>query len=312
MPRDVRHHWTIAEISLSVLVFFILLLFTYAIFVRAPYSGFHYDPTDGKILAIYAQGDQTPRLQEGDTLVRIGDVSWEEFHQDGRQAFFENVKTGENVDIVIRHDDQELTIPWKFAGFNRAEFNWRFFNIWWLPYVYWIFGTLTLLFMRPRDTLRWLLIAANYFTGLFLIFGSLSGWHLWESSILLHAITWLILPVYLHLHWLFPKPLFKIPKWIPAVFYTVCFLFTLAEIFQILPRSMYALVFLLALLGSVVLQVIRFFKQPEQRREVSLLGISLALVIIPFIVLLISGASSEIAYLTFLALPLYRMKNSPS
>src|SRR5687768_2923839 len=185
MQKDLRQRWNIAEISLSALVLFILLFFTYGLFVRAIYPGFRYIPADGQIFTIFVESAQTPTLQKNDRLVRVGDVLWTEYQNDGRVDLFEGLKDGDIVDIVVLRNNQELTIPWKISGFNREDFIWRFFNIWWLPYVYWVFGSITLLFMRPRDTLRSLLIAANYLTGLFLMFGSLSTWHIWESSILL-------------------------------------------------------------------------------------------------------------------------------
>lgn len=303
MQKDLRQRWNITEISLSALVFLILLFFTYGIFARALYVGFRYIPTDGQILRIFVQGNQTPTLMENDVLIRVEDILWTEFYNDSRVDLFEGLKAGDIVEIVVMRNNEEVTIPWKISGFNQQEFSWRFLNIWWLPYIFWIFGSITLLFMRPRDILRLLLIAANYLTGLFLIFGSLSAWHLWESSILLHATAWLILPVYLHLHWIFPKPLYHLPKWIATVFYAVCISFALAELIQALPKSLYALAFLLAIIGSATLQILHFIKRPDQRREVGLLAISIGLVIIPFIAYLINGISSNIAYLMFLTLP---------
>jgi signal transduction histidine kinase len=303
MQKDHSQRWNIAEIALSALVLFILLFFTYGIFVRALYAGFRYIPTDGLILTIFVESHQTPTLQKNDMLIRVGDVLWTEYKKDGRVDLFKGVKTGDIVDIVVMRNNQELIIPWKIPGFNQEEFTWRFFNIWWLPYFYWTFGTITLLFMRPRDTIRSLLIAANYLTGLFLIFGSLSAWHIWESSILLHATAWLILPVYLHLHWIFPKPLYTVSKQVLYLFYGISTLFALAELIQVPPKSFYALAFLFAFIGSAGLQAFHFIKRPEQRREVGLLAISISLVIIPFIVFLISGITSNIAYLTFLTLP---------
>lgn len=302
MQKDFLHRWNITEISLSLSVLFVLLFYTYGILLHVPYTGFVYDPNDAKILGVYTGDD--PALKIGDRLVRIGDLSWEEFHENNRLVFFENAKPGDIVEIVIQREGKELTIPWQVAGFTQREFSYRFFNIWLLAYVYWIFGTATLLFIRPRDALGWLLIAANYLTALFLIFGSMSAWHLWESSTLLHAVTWLLLPVFLHTHWIFPSPLRPTSKWALTLLYSISSMFALAELVQTMPKGLYAFGFLLALLGSAVLLGIHFIKRPAQRREVSLPIIATLLVILPLIVLLIRGVSSKISYLTFLALPL--------
>lgn len=79
---------------------------------------------------------------------------------------------------------------------------------WWLPYVVWMAGTATLLFIRPKD-LRWrLLVAFNYFTALWLVTGSgPAKWHLWGSALFMRMAIWMTIPVYLHLHWVFPRTL---------------------------------------------------------------------------------------------------------
>lgn len=302
MQKDFLQRWNITEISLSLSVLIVLLFYTYGILLHVPYTGFVYDPNDAKILGVYTGDD--PALKIGDRLVRIGNVPWEKFYKNNRLVFFENAKPGDIVEIVVQREDKELTIPWRVAGFTQREFSYRFFNIWLLAYIYWIFGTATLLFIRPRDTLCWLLIAANYLTALFLIFGSMSAWHLWESSTLLHAVTWLLLPVFLHTHWIFPSPLRPTSKWALTLLYSISALLALAELAQAMPKGLYALGFLLALLGSAILLGIHFIKRPAQRREVSLPIIATLLVILPLIVLLIRGVSSKISYLTFLALPL--------
>jgi signal transduction histidine kinase len=304
MQKDLPHYrWIIAEVSLSIVVLFILLFFTYGIFIGVPYAGFQFNPNDGSILVNYVDRGSTPTLQAGDILLKVGSVSFREYKADSRQSFFKGVKVGDFLDIVVQRDNTQVSISRLVSGFNQEEFNSRFFNVWWLGYIFWIFGTTIILFMRPRDSIRRLLAASNYLTGLFLISGSMSASHLWESSILLHVFAWLILPIYLHLHWIFPKPLHPTPKWLAPVLYAVCCLFAIAETMQAPPRWLYALVFLFALIGSAVLQGIHFVRRPEQQREIGFLAVSILLVIAPLISLLISGASSKIAFLTFFALP---------
>jgi len=303
MQKNLVHRWLIAELALPAFVLFILLVYTYGIMVRTPYFGFYFDPANGRIVGMYVEGDGGPFLQYGDIILQIGDVRWREYYEDRRQPFFEGAKAGDIVDIIIDRQGTQLTIPWIFPGFNQREFNSRFFNIWWLAYIYWFFGAAVQLFVRPRETVRLLLIAANYLTGLWVIFGSLSARHLWESSILLHVTTWFILPAYLHVHWVLPKPLRMLPRWVAPLLYGVCLLFAIAELFQFLPRDLYVLAFLLALAGSFVLQTIRFVWRPEQRREVGLLAIAILLVVVPLISLSISGLSSNLGPLTFLTLP---------
>ncbi len=305
MKKDLTDRWNVSEFFLSLSVLFILLFFTYGIFGYAPYIGFRFNPPDGKILAVYIQGKNEPTLKEGDVLVRVGANSLDDYHADNRLAFFKGIKPGDTINVVVNRNGTELAIPWVIPGFNQLEFNIRFFNIWWLAYIFWVVGFAAQLLLRPKNsTLRRLFIAAFYLMGLWLIFGSISAWHLLEGSILMHVAAWLLLPVYLHLHWVFPKPLRLPQKWLGYFFYAVCLLLAIAELFQIPPRGFYALGFLLAMAGSAVLLGVHFFRQPDQRRDLALVLTATLLVVIPLISFSISDIASKIAPLAFLALPL--------
>lgn len=306
MRKNMFPHWQITELPFSALVLFILVWFTYGILFKAPYSGFDFSTGNGQVMEIFTKPTQGPTLQTGDTLVKIGPVSWVDYKKDARLSFFENSKAGDKVDIAIKRNDAELTIPWKFPGFNRIEFNARFFNIWGLAYIFWFFGAAVQLLIRPKNG-RWrLFIAANYLTAFWLILGCLSAWHLWESSTLLHAVTWLLLPVYLHLHWVFPRPLKELPKGAWILFYLAGFSFAIAETTQSLPRNWYALAFLVTLFGSITLEIIHFTRQADQRRDVLLLAVSIFIAFVPSIgfgFLVMIGTVPYIGPATFFALP---------
>ena len=302
MRKSIFRTWYSSDILLSLFVLALLLAFTYAIFFLAPYSGFYFHPTDGRVLLIYVKADPEASLQVGDVLDQIGPVPWSSYYENGAQVLFEDVQPGQIVDIVVRRNSLTLTVPWVFPGFNRQEFENRFLNIWWLPYIFWFFGVVTQLFMRPKDA-RWrLLIAANYLTGLFLIFGSLSAWRIWESSLLLHAMTWLCVPVYLNLHWIFPKPLGRVPTFVWGILYLVGGALAVSEFLQVLPRTFYFLGFLVMLLGSIALLIVHVARQPAQRREVGLLAIAILIALAPSISLGISGMFGSISNVYPLAL----------
>lgn len=315
MQKNIFHRWQITELPYSALTLALLLFFTYGIFIRAPYIGFYFNPADGRILQIFTPSeslwedilkysfnpgaplpanDSSKSLQLGDILIKAGDVSWQDYHENRRQGLFNDVKGGETVDIIVNRNGKEVTVPWKIPGFNQLEFFSRFFNVWWLAYIFWFFGFTSQIFVRPKDT-RWrLLVASNYLTGLWVILGVLSARQLWESSILLHAVTWSLLPIYLHFHWLFPKPLRPAPKPAIVILYAASIPLILGELFQIFPKTLYAAGFLLMLIGSVVLQVTHFTRHREQRREVGFVAIAILLAMLPSAVLSISGSAGTI------------------
>ena len=304
MQKNIFHRWQITELFYSALTLALLLWFTYGIFIRAPYIGFYFNPTDGRILQIFIPSSSS--LHMGDILKKVGYISWQDYYENGMQGLFNDVKDWQVMDITVNRNGIETFVKWEIPGFNQAEFYGRFFNVWWLAYIFWFFGFTAQIFVRPKDT-RWRLLAAsNYLTSIWLILGVLSARHLWGSSILLHAITWMLLPIYLHFNWIFPKPLTPTPKPMVVILYAISLPFIVGELAQILPRTLYALGLLFTLAGIVVLQVIHFIRHPEQRREVGLVALAILLAILPSIALSISGAAGvipKIAPIALLALP---------
>ncbi|MFZ5922909.1 MAG: GAF domain-containing sensor histidine kinase [Chloroflexota bacterium] len=304
MKKSAAQTRLLPEILLSLSVLALLLAFTYAYIFETPYSGFYINPTDGRILEIYQ--DLANALRQGDVIKQIGPVSWVDYYNNARQRFFEDVEKGQVVEITLVRDAREMTVLWGFPGFNWPEFRARALNIWWLAYIFWFFGMVIQLFMRPKDTRWFLLIGANYLTAFWVINGTLSASHIWGSSLLLHALTWLALPVYLHLHWIFPKPLARTPAWLWGIFYLAGIVLAAGEFLGRLPRPFYFLGFLLILVGSVVLLVLHYVRQPDERRAIGLLAGAIGTAVIPSIVVSIIGALGkvpQIGPLALLALP---------
>lgn len=290
------------------LVLTLLILTTYGFF-QMPYSGFDFSPSRRQVTAVYVTADPEAALHIGDELVRIGPVLWADFAADLRRTLFDSVQPGQVVPIVVRRDGQTLTVPWVFSGPTRTEVLERLDSQFALAYIFWLAGTVTLLLLRPKDA-RWrLLIALNYLTAFWIAIGLISRWHLWESSILLHMASWLFVPVYWHLHWVFPQPLGRLPAFVWRMIYLAGGSLAVLEWFQLLPARTYLIGPLLALLGTVVLLVLHFLFRPAQRRDVGLLVVAAALALAPSIAIGIAGAfatfpaGAGVAILTLPALP---------
>lgn len=253
------------EVSCAVLVLAALTLFTGALFFQAPLAGF--DWADGLVVEVFVPGD----LRVGDELIQVGDLRFADFLADVRRPLFNGLRPGDTITLLVQRGDQVLSIPWVLPGFTQAEFLSELRSQWWLAYVFWIVGTLALLLVRPKDT-RWrLLVAFHYLTALWLSASVISRHHLWESAVVLRAALWLSVPVYLHLHWVFPHPFRRLPNWVWWGLYLLALALAGGEVLQVLPAQAYTLGFLLALLGSLILLVSHLVAQPMQRRDVSLL-----------------------------------------
>lgn len=279
-----------------VLVF--LLAYTYATFFRIPYVGFDFNPTNGEVLSVFVPVTPDAELQVGDRLLRLGGLTWAERRADTRRALFEPVDAGQVVLLEVDRQGSRLSFPWKFPGPNLPEFSSRLFNLWFLAYIFWGAGTATLLLLRPKDT-RWVLfIAFYYLTAAWLITGNISRWRIWESAVLLRSLIWLSAPVYLHLHWVFPKPLGRIPRPMLIAMYLAGAGLAAAELFQLLPVSAYALGFLVAVFASLAFLLLHYLRQPDQRREVGMVGTAIALALLPSIGIAFARLFSEVTRLS--------------
>lgn len=293
MDTTNHSHLRILEIPLSMLMLVILLFFTYGILLYAPYIGLYFDPANGQILEFYVPDHSA--LQTGDMIEKVGSVSFTEYSEDPALPLFSHeMKRGDIIPIEIKRGGIDTTVNWVIPGFNLVEFRGRLINIWWLAYIFWLFGAAVELFIHPRQTRWWLLFTVNHLTGIWLIAGSFSSTNLLGGSLLFHAITWLFLPLYLHLNWIFPKPFFRLPKIWVSLFYSAAILMFLSELVQALPANLFFLALVVALVGSLILQAAHFILRPEQRREIGLLAIATLLAILPAISIGILGSFGSI------------------
>jgi signal transduction histidine kinase len=307
MQTNLSGSWRQPGALASLIVLAILLAFTYSLFFLVPYQGFYFNPSNGEVLVIYQPDISNPDLRVGDFIERVGPVTFEMYQKERVPFFPRNTKPGEMVNMVVRRDGQTITIPWKMPGFNRHEFRNHFTNIWWLAYIFWFTGTCAHLFMRPKDG-RWrLFLASNYLTALFIMFGAVSSFRILGSATLLRVVAWLMLPGYLHFHWIFPHSLRPVPRWLRAGFYLVCGLMAAAELFLPVPATLYFLAVILAFGGSILLLALHYAFQPEHRREVSILAVaaffSLGFTIVASIVAS-SGHTPRSAIYSLLVLPI--------
>jgi signal transduction histidine kinase len=287
------------------LVLGVLFFYSYAHFVVRPYAGFAF--SGSSVTAVYESGPSAATLQVGDELLRVGPVSWTDFAADLRQPLFEGVAAGEVVPLLVRRNGRVLLIPWHFPGFTYRQLQQRLLSSWWLAYLFWALAAVTYLLVRPKGT-RWrLLVAFNLLTAVWLAAGSgPSAWHVWHGALVLRSAIWLCLPLYWHLHWLFPEPLARLPAGVVAGAYLAGGALALGQWFQLLPNSAYLVAFLLAVGGSSGLLLAHALFRPEQRRELRLLLQVVSLAAVPLLAAVIAGLGGgdlRLAALALLALP---------
>ena len=274
----------ITEYALPWFVLAILLFFSYIDFFQHAF-GFDWLP-DGSIDRVFVGQSTTPTLMVGDRLVQVGSLTWAAFDADLRKTFFEGVKPGEITPVTVVRNGLTLTIPWRLPGFNNGELVNELASEWFLAYLFWVAGLLTVMFLRPKDERWWLFMTFNFLTAIWLGAGSgLSNYHLWYGALILRMAIWLSLPVYLHLHWVFPRPLGKLPPLLIGVAYVAALGLMIAQWLQLFSQNLYFMAFLLALVGSLILLIVHFLRQPDVRRDVRLMAIFVFFAFLPSIVL---------------------------
>ncbi len=94
------------ESFFSLLVIFVLVTFTYGILVTVPYSGFYFNPSNGRIEIVYTGDDAL--LQKGDIVEQIGDISLAQFKSDRRLVMFQGAKKGEVIQVDVIREKESI------------------------------------------------------------------------------------------------------------------------------------------------------------------------------------------------------------
>ncbi|RLT40212.1 MAG: hypothetical protein DWI57_08840, partial [Chloroflexi bacterium] len=199
---------------------------------------------------------------------------------------FNGFDTGDLVKLDIRRAGVEMAISWSMpVRSNRSQLQ-RLSTIWiFLPF--WLAGTAVLLFLRPKD-MRWrLLILQNYVTGLWLAIGTVSFSQIFGSTLLLIGLSWLIMPIYLHLHSLIPNPVRVKGRWVIPALYLVAGVMALLNMAGFLPLSTYYLALLIGIGGSLTLLVLRAVRSalPAERSVLNLMLVGIGVSLLPGILL---------------------------
>jgi HD-GYP domain-containing protein (c-di-GMP phosphodiesterase class II) len=285
--RGINFHTAIngAFVLVSILTLVILILYTITASL-APYSGIDFN-ADWIVANTYActpkdaycEADRNA-LQPGDQIVSIGNLTYDEYLKNNNLIPFYGYPTGDLVPITFIRTGETHNIGWMMPN-RTISF---LFSIWaqvffYLPF--WLAGSIILFLIQPRDQ-RWrLLILFNYTTAFYLVIG-LSEDLVPYSFLALHALTWLMVPIFIHLHLVIPNPLIK-KRHQPylSFLYANAVILSFLEILRVLPDRAFYLGLMLLILGSLGLLAYRLFTKlagPERlAMRMMLTGIGMAL-----------------------------------
>jgi PAS domain S-box-containing protein len=257
-------------------------------------------------------------LQAGDVILAVNGVSFGEISKNLHEIPFGKYGPGDLVSITVLRDGQEQTVDWLIVGPSAAGRAYRLFILLLFFVPFWLNGTLVLFVLGPRGQSRLtclLLASFNYATAVWLVAGSYSATHVMYGSLVEHALSWLLVPIYFHFHLIAPTPLIR--RWrryVLGPLYAVAAVLALLELFQVLPVTAFGLASVLAFISSLGVLVFRFiFKSRSEDRQaviLMLVGITISfgpaifLSIIPTL-LGISVSMDLASVVSWLAVPLF-------
>ncbi|MGQ0602597.1 MAG: ATP-binding protein [Anaerolineales bacterium] len=261
--------------------------------------------------------ENLPRIQIGDQITQIGNLTYEEYLHNRLAIPFEGYEPGNQVPVTLIRDEVERTIQWTMPpaveGF-RPEY---LFTLWlFLPF--WLAGTIALLFLRPRDD-RWrVLIAFYYVIAIWLATGLFSTTGVAGVAVAYLAATWLLAPTFLHLHAVVPVPLSRpLVRVIVPGLYLGTVALIVADLAGFLPRSLYTVSIIVGTLGSLGLLLYQLTRtrEPQVRLAASLMLTGIGLSFLPGVILWIiptlldrpiaEGLTTLFFGITLPALPLF-------
>ncbi|MGB8646670.1 MAG: hypothetical protein WCF84_15625, partial [Anaerolineae bacterium] len=148
---------------------------------------------------------------------------------------------------------------------------------------FWLAGTVILLRLQPRDT-RWqLLVLFDYLTALWLAMTLSAYGQTPFSALFLHALSWLLLPIYLHLHLTIPTPLWpRLNNFLIPALYTGGILggilAAVLESARLMPPSAFNLPLVGASVGSLALLMLHsaWSKSASDRGAIRLMWMGIA------------------------------------
>ena len=282
-------------------VFAIVLLYTYVYFFELPYPGF--EIAEYRVAVVYPANTQ---LLVGDLLTKVGNITVADFEDNVSQLWFSGIQAGSRVDLEVTHNTEtpgasrSEIVQWEFTGATLPHVLFRFIaGHWLLAYIFLIAGALTLWRPTLEDELQKVLAAFFLIMAIVVSASAVAWWHVRGGALLMRVMIWIALPIYLHLHWIFPKPFTPLHSLAICFGYAASVAAAFAELFRLLPANAYKLGFAIAMLGSLLLLSIRFSKQRDQQRYTILL---IAALLIPSVSLGITSIVSILGYGTPLVL----------
>ncbi|MBW8876677.1 MAG: response regulator, partial [Acidobacteria bacterium] len=169
----------------------------------SPDLGFTLSSANWKVISAYPCAPEAPCLKVGDEVLRVEGVDFQQFNRNrwlSLQGIFGS-RGAARFDLIRQGRPLTLTVGILKPRIDLPQLVFDMVA----PLVFWLMGTVVVIFLRPRDE-RWLvLVLFSYDTALWIATGI--GARVSGSWFLFHAVIWFFAPLCLHLHLILPNPL---------------------------------------------------------------------------------------------------------
>ncbi|HET9208900.1 MAG TPA: response regulator [Thermoanaerobaculia bacterium] len=288
---DTRHasSWKSVDLFLvlvSLLVLLPCLYYPYA--ALSPDLGFTASPADWKVVS--GEPCRHPPencVEVGDQIVSIEGVDFFQFSHDRRLSIARLFGKDGVARVHLLRNGRPLTHDVKVRSSHVEDFNQVLLSIV-APLIFWLMGTVVVIFLRPRDE-RWLvLVLFSYVTALWIAAGS--GQRAGGAAVVFHAVIWFFPPLAFHLHTILPNEIFgrRVRRALQIALYAFSTVLAVLDAMYLLEGFSYAVVWytLAGILLSIGLLGLRLILRsaPAVRVAVRIMLFGVILGLVPFVV----------------------------
>jgi len=277
--NETTKQWS--ELILAFLVFSLLVLFSYTLVALRPYIGFYLNINNGQVTLV--NDVALDYVQEGDIILSINGISPQDFNQSVKNNPTIQTKVGEMLHIELLRDGKQLNINMPKPNKGDLSFLDLLSGSWIIPYPFYAAGLITILFIRPRSKTRTLLYLFFFCFAIWISAGQISSFGYWASSTIMRVFIWLSIPIAFNLHWLFPTPFKTLKKWAGVTIYALPLTLAVLDTLNLLPNGSYLIGFLLTMVISLSLLIIKLIRFKQLRQIMKTLLGSYLLAVIPLL-----------------------------
>ncbi|MEM7350525.1 MAG: ATP-binding protein [Acidobacteriota bacterium] len=266
--------------ALSVVVLAVCLGYGYLFVFHQPQLGFHLDSRTWIVIERYGPCLDADCVMPGDQIQRIGDLTRDEFLRHPALAIPQS-PLGEEIPVTLTRGGRTLHLQVQATLPHPVERVLLYLGVLTLPLIFWLCGTVALIFIRPLDEQVLALVLFDLTTAVWLAAGFLSWSHTGYSWYVAHAAIWIFAPLSVHLHLVLPECPFPRLRQLLPVAYAIAAVGMGLELSQALPDGMFLWAALVAMAMSAALVILRLLVSRAPERQGKIMGFGLLMGVTP-------------------------------